>query len=448
MSRVRPLLFLLVAGALACAESAPGLAPPGLDGQPASLFFPAGLALSKDGSNLYVASSNFDRHYSDGTLVRLPVSAFDEAAKAPSRRLSALPSGVTVGLIDGFAGDLELNPAGDALYLTTRDNELLTRVPLDAQGGFACDDHAVGGCSAGAVDLGVEDMQDPFALAFASLTPPGGTTPEPFVVVSHESPVTTGLTTSMDAFVAFIPESVAHSQAQLPFSHGAFRVDVGTVGSDSLAFDAATRQLFVGGCYSRVDPQTVVTCQVDQSSPLTRTDPLRVVTPEGGSSTPVTQVALGPLTGGGNTDAVALSSDGARLYVATASPSTLQTIALPLPGGESTPALLASVPLADEPSKMIVLRRKPNDASGDLVVVTATTTNAVLVVDPNRGEVLAQLDPDSGIGKGPYALASEQTATGDRVFVSLFNGCGVEAIDVPSADPFDTSVVGTVGSCP
>ncbi len=442
--RARLLLAALAASLLACAEAPPGLPPPGLDGKAPRLFYPLGLALSKDGKFLYVVNSNFDRSFSGGTLVRLPTSLFVPGMA----RVTALSKSDLVGRVDALAGELRLNPTGDALYLTSRDHNLLTRIPLNAQDAFSCGPGKSPDCSSGAIDLGAEDMPDPFAITFADLVPPGQSSAEPFVIVSHLSTVSTGPDTSAkDAFVALIPEAVARSQAQQPFSHGAYRVDLGTTGTDSLLFDGATRRLFVGGCFERVDPQTVISCQQDQNSTYTRTNPLRVLVPEAGASTLVTRLALGSLTGGGDTVAIASSSDGTKLYVATALPSALETISLPAPGDASLPKLVATVPLANQPSQMLVLRRP----TGDLLVVSATTHNAVLVVDPIRGQVLSQLDPDSpngGLGQGPYGLQSAPTATGDRVYVSLFNDCAVEALDVPGDDPSATSVVGIVGKCP
>lgn len=439
-------LAVFALGALACAQSAPGLPPPGLDGKAPRLFYPVGLAVSKDGTQLYVANSNFDRAFNGGSIVRFPTALFDQAAALPGARLAALPADAPVARLDSFAGPVRLNAAGTALFVTTRDNDTLTRIPLDAAGAFQCD--PAKGCSAGAVHLGSLAMTDPFALVLADVVFPGATAAEPAVLVSHLSPESTGTgTTAKDAFLAVVPERLA-SDAQKPFENGAFRVDLGVLGSDALAFDPTARRLFVGGCFQRTaaaQGDLVVVCGSNPDSSVARTNPLRSLLPEAGPSSTVDQVNLGQILGGADTVDLALASPvGATasrlLYVATSRPSALITVEIPAPG-QVLPQVRTVTPLASAPSRLHVLRRP----TGDLVVVTATASNAVLVVDPIAGQVLAQLAP---LGVGPYELASTPTATGDRVFVGLFNDCAVAAIDVPTDKPFDAKLVGIVGGCP
>ena len=421
----------------ACAVKSPGVAPPGVSG-PASLFHPTGIAVSPDGGTVYVANSNFDRAYNSGTLVALTTALFDEAAQSEDRHLRTLPAETLVRRLDSFAGPLRLNPAGDALYVATRDHGTLTRVPLLPDGAFDCPE---AGCSQRAVELSSHGLADPFALTFGELIFPGATRPEPAVFVGHLSPANAGIgAAAEDAYVAALPERVATAQADAPFDHGAVRFDLGVPASTSLAFDGAAGRLFVGGCLERVSAEQVVSCASNPDSTFVRQSPLRSLVPASGGAAVVESFALGPLTGGGETVDLMLSSDGSALYALTARPSALVVVDTPAPLGIITPRAL--VPLANAPSRLVVVPRP----SGDLVAVASTESNVVTLVDPTRGEVLSQLE---AVGLQPWDLVATRLADGaDRLYVSLFNDCGVVAIDVPADDPAAASVHGTVGACP
>ncbi len=427
----------LVLALAACAEETPGLSPPGLDGTAPRLYFPIGVAASPDGRTLYVANSNFDRAYNGGTLVALPTSAFDDASAAESKRVD-LPASAVAARLDAFAGPLGVNPSGSALYVATRDADALTRISLDAGGAFACPSE---GCSSGAVELRGQGLEDPFALAFGDVIFPGATSPEPAVFVSHLTPPSSGQGASAaNARVAVIPERLAAGQSAEPFSNGAFAVDIGAPASTSLAWSQAGGRLFVGGCNIRVSADQVVPCASDPSSSFVKSNPLRQFRPESGASAPVSQSGLGLAIGGGDTVDLALSSDGLLAYVATNRPSALVIIEMPNVEG-TAPVVRSIVPLTSAPARMRLLSR----ATGDIVAVTSTTNNALMLVDPVAATVLTEL---RGVGAGPYEIASAPTAGGDRLYVGLFRGCGVAAIDVPSLRPDEASLVGTVGGCP
>jgi hypothetical protein len=421
----------------ACAVGTTGVAPPGVSG-PARLFYPTGIAVSPDGETLYVANSNFDRAFNSGTLVSFPASAFDEAAANEDKHLRGLPEGVTARRLDAFAGPLRLNPAGTALYTATRDHGTLSRIPLNADGTFECPE---AGCSHGAAELAAQGLADPFALSFADLVFPGSTTPEAAVFVGHLTPASNGQgAAAEDAYVIAVPERLAGGQSDAPFEQGAVRVDIGVPASTSLAFDDVSGRLYVGGCLLRVSAEQVVPCASNPDSSLVRENPLRALMPASGAAANVETFLLGPLTGGGETADLALSSDGTALYALTGRPSAL--VVVDKPGVLEAIRPRAIVPLANAPSRLLVLPR----AEGDLVVVASTESNVVTLVDPVRGEVLSQLE---AVGLQPWDLAATRLSDGtDRVFASLFKDCGVVAIDVPAADPSAAAIYATVGACP
>jgi DNA-binding beta-propeller fold protein YncE len=438
----------LAVTALACADATPGLAPPGLDGKPIRLFFPTGIAVS--GTSLYVANSNFDRAFNSGTLVRLSTSVFPPAPAVPP----LLPPLITpaaadeqVAFLDSYAGELRLNPAGTSLYVATGDHDLLNRISLTpATGEFNCPTTGTTGCSTNAVKLLPQNLSDPFAIAFAT-----SSTGDPQVLVSHLSPESTGTTNAAkDAFLAVLPEAVISDAAAPttpvpadPFSTGAFRIDIGTVASSAVIVDPVTNVAYVGGCFIRVSVNQVLPCGLDQDTTLVRQNLLRIVQPRDGANAPVQQVSLGTILGGGDTTALALSSDGKLLYVATSRPSALVTIVLPAPGTTSPPVLRSAVPLATSPGQLLVVP----GPHGDLVVASATASDALLIVDPLASVVLKQIRP---IGLGPYGLAlapADPASPNDRVFVGLFRGCAVAAVDIPKDAPFNAFVSSTVGAC-
>lgn len=436
----RAIISSLALTLAACAESTIGLAPPGLDGAPARLFFPTGMALSADGARIYVANSNFDRGYSSGTLVSFPKTAFDEAAALAGRRATSLPASSQVAGLDGFAGELRRNPAGTALYVATRDNATLTRIALAADGRIDCP--AEGGCSAGALRLVDQKMVDPYTITFGELVVPGALTPESVVMVGHLTPASAGTGASSEpARVAVVPERVA--TAGLPaFELGAYTVTVGTPATTTLAWDGVGRRLLAGGCQLRVSAEQVVSCGLDASSSYARRNIVRFLYPEAGTAAEVEAAELGPHLGGGDTVAMAVSSDGTLLYSATVRPNALVTTALPQ-AGQRIPTLVSTVPLAQAPARLLVL---PGGAGQpDVVAVTARESDQLLLVDPSAGRVVAS---HTGFGDGPFELAAHPTPTGHRLYVGLFDSCGVAAFDVPAERPAQSTLVATVGACP
>lgn len=423
---------------LGCEGTADGLPPPPFDRTPARFFFPTGIAATPDGRSLLVANSNFDRAYNGGTLLQIELAAFDRAAAEPTRRLADLPAEHVLGQgrIDSFAGPVAVNADGTAAYVTSRDRDLLMRAPLQA-GNLACPQLD---CTADAIRLGVQGLGDPFDLVLGELHLPGGAGPEPVIFVSHLAPSGTA-TTSNEAYAAVIPERLAAASLN-PFSSGAYRVSLGRQGAAAIAFEPQGGQLFAGGCFLRVPGESVVACRLDVNDPLARRNILRVLLPGAGPTAPVPQFDLGPVTGGrAETLDIELSSDGSLLYVATTRPNALLVLERPQPGASAAPVVRAVIPLAQSPGQLHVL---PGPA-GDLVAATAIADDALLLVDPVAGRVAAQLVP---VGDAPFDLTSVATPDGHRLFVSLFQGCAVAAVDVPAGAPFQARHVATLGACP
>lgn len=426
------LLSLVACAALfACAQANEGIPPPGFDDTPDRLFFPTGVALSADGSSLYVANSDFDRAFSSGSVVQLDTAAFD--ATSPVTDLSGIV--LSRGRTDRYGAALALSPAGDALFLPTADPDALTRVPLAAGGGVACADER---CSNDRVDLGAEGLSDPSAVAVAQMQLPGVGAPEPVVMVLS---IAQELTNEDDevppAKLAVIPARLATRTAN-PFDNGAFVVDVGP-GGTGIAFDERTGRAILGGCVERFGGSTSIDCSVNSQSEFFNLNPVRTLVPELGPDASVERLGLSGITGGGSITALTLSSDGALLFVLTSTPDALVTVPAPLPGLPlDRPRSL--VPLSNVPRALAVLPRP----EGDLVAVTSLESDALLIVDPVAGLVLRQIRP---LGVSPYGIAVQTLADRWRLYVTLFEDCGVAAVDVPMDDPSQATHVTTVGKC-
>lgn len=415
-----------------CAQSGEGLPPPGFGGTPDRLFFPTGLALSDDGASLYIANSDFDRAYSNGSVVQLDLAAFD----APSPVTDISPFVLTRGLTDRYGAMLAKSPSGRALFLPTADPDALTRIPLATGGGIACENL---NCSQDRVDLGAAGLSDPSSVAIGEVLLPGAEVPEPVIfVLPLTQPSTNEDEEGLSARVAVIPERLA-SGAAAPFENGAFTVDIGAGGA-GVVYDAAGGQAYIAGCFERFKGGDTIECSINEQSDFFGLNPLRSFLPQLGASAPVETTVLGSVTGGASATALATSSDGETFFVLTTSPDALLAVERPTSGNKAG-RVKTIVPLPAVPRGLVVLPRP----GGDWLAITSLESNALLIVDSVSGLVLHQLRP---LGLSPYALVAQTLADKWRVYVTLFAGCGVAAVDVPMNDPSATTLVTTVGACP
>jgi hypothetical protein len=443
----------------ACDTSTPGLPPPGTPGgASARLFYPIAVGVDPCGQTLYIANSNFDRAYTDGTLVSIPTSMFNapDGGSDGGPFLQPFPTtagSYSIGLLDTFASNMIVSGTctggqdeNARLYVTTRNNGTLSSAFIAADGGFECFGAGSGtqNCSGDAIAVSAPPLnfQDPFALQLASTTIDGGVAN--VVLVSHLSQAATstdgiGLDTSM----AVIPEPPHTPPTSGPWGSAAYAVDLGQPGSNSIAI-GPNNQVLVGGCFLLVPGGTQVPCLNDTNN-LTyyHSNPLRFFFLDSGPSPLVVTLGMGSLlgtagTGGGQIDDVAISTDKTLTYTAVETPNVLLVTAIP--ETNYVPAVESLIPLTYTPQRMLVL---PRAGQGDLIVIASTQSNALTIVDPTRGTIVAQIAP---IGNQPFGMAAIPTPTGYRVFVALFNDCGVAAVDIPTNTPELSAVTAIVGT--
>jgi DNA-binding beta-propeller fold protein YncE len=499
-----------VALGAACANPQPGNPPPVTGTAVPALYWPIAAAVDPTGQFLYVASSNFDLAFTSGWVSQLSTSLFDQVSDGSVVPINA--SFAHSQLLDSFAGTMLLTSdvpcttsvsvpcfqtaagTGTRVYITTREQQLLSTAPVNsATGQLVCAPSSsvsnVGGagCSFNAVQLGkittsvntpggtcAHDtdcptnatcshskcistmfMTNPFAMTFTPFILPGATTASDVLLVTHLAPSPTGQPgIGRDAAVAILPvpgptAALTAPTSDDPFTSVSATVDIGNQGANAVAVSPTTGITYVGGCFVRVQGELVVPCLADSSIPQFHENPVRFFYGGSGFNAEVQTSDLGALVNGGQTEDMAISSDGTLLYVATTMPNALMIIKAPVPGGESIPTLQGVVILANVPNRILVL---PRPGQGDLVLVTAADPNVVLaetsaflVVDPQAATVVADIEP---VGSTPYGMAVMKTGTGWRVFVTLFGACGVAAIDIPAEAPEQARHVSTVGSCP
>lgn len=416
-----------------CSGSEGGSLPPPFDddASPARFFFPSAVAVGAGtDASLYVANGNFDQTYSRATLVQVRLAAFDEAATAGGV-LAADKAISRTGLLDNYAARAVATPT--AVYVTSRGAGLLSRAPI-AGGTLACPG-TPGDCSANAIDLAAGELVDPGPILVTSVAFPGQAAAQPALLVSHLSPRSIGRTNeAAPARVAAIALPTSNPAAGKPFGAIGFSTPIGAFGVAALALDPVSREVFAGGCYERQSPERVFPC-----SATTGESPLRALSIEAGRAASVRALDLSSFAGGGDVQDLALSSDGSRLFLVTQNPNAFLSIDRPPAGSTARPVLRGLVPLGLQPGRLVVLPR----ASGDLVAVTSYGSDVVLVLDPASESIVKEVR----VGDGPYDIAATPVGEGHRVFVTLFKGCGVAAIDVPKAAR-DAALLSTVGSCP
>ncbi len=139
---------------------------------------------------------------------------------------------------------------------------------------------------------------------------------------------------------------------------------------------------------------------------------------------------------------VALSSDEHRVYIAARLPDSLIVASVNDPTS-LTPRIdvARTVPLPANPSEVRVIRRA---GQSDLVVVTCSGAQSVVLYDDDVGNVVGQVN---GVGLTPFGLAVDLRESGARLYVGDFDDGRIAVIDIPDLNrPQEARLVAHLGN--
>lgn len=402
LSLIISLLVVMMSG---CEAGEEGISPP-LD----QLYNPLGLTAHPDGRYLLVSNSVFDRQYNASSL--LLIDTFTD--EVISER------GVEVGLFAGEIGltkicsDLELtldDPACEARVvgvIPSRDRGTLTsfEVVSDAEGSpqIRCGQKSgESTCGGGFVQASLNEEAEKSGPFSVSMTPQGA-----YLTHLNSGLVSHWLFTDKDPLITFgcqVRFGGANFVAQHP------NADTMLV-SDRLGLSI----------YQAEIAQRDGDCQFNVLPPL--------------------RVGSGSVIGEGR--GLAFSADGSTLFHVQSGQEVLHIYqTLRVAQGQFSYRLLASVPVGREANLVRVpgvYPGGPQSASqGEvarlgqgLVYVTAFADNRVLVIDPQRGQVINSIE----VGEGPYDISFMLNEQGElRGYVSLFKDQAISVLDLQPESP-------------
>ncbi len=391
---IGPLLAGAVALLLAACGDNPGL-PEDLGNV---VRYPMAMAAVPSGELLFVAGANFDRAFRGGK-VRILDTARDEYL-AGSLEIPGYVGGVALQYPQGATPTAALP---EKLLVTSRDDDAITWAGFSSQNAtLNCGTHG----SAGQCDSG-------HRFGFPTDTTPIGNDPMGIDVV--------------------------------PWGPGYWRVTVVTAASAKatvLRMDAKGQFVVVDqialttGLYAvKTVPATGRTYISTMGAPYLHVlridaDPTR---PTGYKVVAEPTLVLPSVTATSYGRGLALSSDGARLYLADRSPQAVLAVDVtPGPSGAPRNAIAAVMTIGPGPSEIAVAPTGPNGR--DLLYVSCFNDDAVWVLDP----YLRQTVDVIRLPHGPYAVTTVHVAAkaGDpklwKLYVALF---GAHKLAVVPIDP-------------
>ncbi len=432
--RIALLIALLLAG-MACVEV--GGVP-----QPHDVFrFPGSMALSPDGKTLYVVGTNFDLAYDAGVLQAVDLEALDAAIGAgssPPLLVDAVPIRDAV-TIDSFGGELAVVEEGGGLVLFVphRAAGTVSMVEVAQDGGLVCRGGGTSDCRSAAVPLVLptgEGMDDPFAAA-----PSGDAVYVAALSAQRLDPEVPEK--GSDYFMARIPvqapEAVSYQRLSgmrirdLAALEGGRLVAAGSVPAGAIRA-AALRTLEAESFTTGLESETFSLYGF-----VAATD-ARMVLPR----------------------------DDGTLWTLVTNPAALLVTSDEGRGLRETDVVTATA-LSSPPSRLWAL----SDAVGgvELAAVTSAAGDALIFVDPERGEVVGRLDGtgcsdprapcptqsrrygarDAGtdVGLQPFDLVATPRAEGGyRLWIGAFGDATLRVVDLPDPTrPWEARVVAVVG---
>ncbi len=394
-------LFFSLAAVLVligCAQEEVGYPPP------ADTFrYPVSVAVGQNDAGrrtLYVASSNFDLLYNRGTVIAVDLDALDADGTDETQPLASLidPEKGHV-TIDSFAGMMALSDAG-RLFVTTRSEHKLFAIDTDG-GVLTCvtpDERRPKPqrCAGIKLSKGGVEPTDPYALAFYGSA----------LYLTHGTRPSKGDSYSNSLLVRLNPETL----------DGLSYVDIGPAPSEGII--ETPHGLYFSGKAVR-----------------NASESLRFLVNGQVMDAGVT-LATGIQEGRG----LGVSGSGDRLYMLTR--GTRKTSNVPSDGpdgllildisddpltGIAKNQVLGFVPLPEGASQMAVI---PRSGRGDLLAISCTDSDKVVIYDSELGVLTASADVTT-----PYGIASVPLDDGGiRLFVASFSEHSIQILDLEDLD--------------
>ncbi|MBM4782031.1 MAG: hypothetical protein GQE15_30485 [Archangiaceae bacterium] len=137
---------------------------------------------------------------------------------------------------------------------------------------------------------------------------------------------------------------------------------------------------------------------------------------------------------------IALSADEKRVYLLGRSPDALLVASIDDPGSDAPKlSVVRGIPLPAEPNEIVVLSRP---GMADLLAITCTAAGVIALYD-DQNDVLTQVP---GVGIQPFGLAADRRGAGARLYATNFQDGRVAVIDLPDlATPQSARVVAHLG---
>lgn len=397
------LRWFLLLGLVAC-NNVRGEVPDGT-----RFSFPTAVTVDPDGDLAYVVSTNFDNYWQRGWITPIRLD--------PPEVL-----GDRILQVGSFGGDVVLDRRDDGFirgYLSLRDGDALAWFEVRREEGglprLVCD---LPGASGGQATCRDEDClvlqgtlqdeegdaldnRDPFAMALGAPVFQRGDEG----MLHRHRPLYVGSLQDGVLMVLDVPEEgtpvLQGHLAWDPGLHSLVEIDLGD-----------GRRVVFGTTRNRNAIHSAVVTWEDGQFRLSPRMPWTVPT-----------IAASGDYGRG----MAVSTDGARLYVAWRSPAALVVLAR---DREGLLAMDRLIPLSGSPGQVAVLR----DPGGrETVFVTDFAGDSVYGVDPLEGKVLVRVP----VGEGPYGIAIRA----NRAVVTNFESQDISVLDLDPDEPERTTEI-------
>ncbi len=423
---------------------------------------------------LVVASTNFDKRFSGGSLIAInldtlspPLPAFGAAPTSPVTQIPSIRPGSLVGFGDGgfpdavliapFAGQMAALPTGAGsfrLFVPTRSEKQRVhsvdlKIGADGTPSLSCFGSSSRDCSTNATSLntfeqtteGVPRAPGAFGVSVrervctatndcgesgdagsygcvagaCTFTPTGGSVePAADVLVTHiaQADRPLGSAKDMRGYLVKLPSE------RLAISPEAF-VNLGPGASHAVA--VGRRWNYLSG---------------------------RVLNPLGNLIRMVDLKSGAVLSSGientfrvAESRAIGLSADERRVYLLGRTPDALLVAGVDDPSSDSpTLSIIRGNPLPEAPNELAVLHRP---GRGDLLAITCTNAGVLALYDDDVGDIVAQVP---GLGVQPFGLAVDRRGAGARFFVSNFQDGRIAVVDLVDLEhPQNARLVAHIG---